>query len=68
MSLSGVFAKALFHHFTTRELDLGGAILSLQIVAGMNPDRITSDADINGDGDVGLAKAVYGLQKEAGFK
>ncbi|MDM8550390.1 cohesin domain-containing protein [Desulfobacterales bacterium HSG2] len=43
-------------------IDLSDAILALMISAGMNPDDIYSDADINGDDKIGIEEAVFVLQ------
>ena len=60
--------RAFSPHVTTRDLDLGGSILTLQAVAGMAPEGISVGADIDGDGDIGLAEAIYGIQKEADLR
>ncbi|HDH97834.1 MAG TPA: hypothetical protein ENF70_01700 [Deltaproteobacteria bacterium] len=54
-------------------VDLGDIILALQVSAGMNPSRIRSDyassgADVNGDNAVGLAEALYMLQRVSGIR
>ena len=53
--------------------NLADAILSLQVMAGMNPDGIrtgyaTSGADVNEDGKIGLAEVIYILQHVAGLR
>ncbi len=48
--------------------DLGDAVIALKVVVGMNPSSAYADADINGDGKIGLEEAVFILQKLAGIK
>jgi len=43
-------------------IDLRDAILVLKVVVGMDPSEIFSDADINGDGKIGLAEVIHILQ------
>lgn len=62
LSFSGAFAHTLLPHSTTRELDLGGAILSLQTAAGMNPENINAGADVSGDAKIGMEECSYALQ------
>jgi uncharacterized repeat protein (TIGR01451 family)/CSLREA domain-containing protein len=40
-------------------LEIRDALISLQTAAGMIPDAICADADVNGDGKVGSEEAVY---------
>lgn len=52
--------------------DLNDAIISLQVLGGLNPlnirtDYASSDADVNGDSRAGLEEAVYAMQKTAGI-
>ena len=68
LSCSELLATDTQPHVTTSSLDLGGSILTLQAVAGMAPAGISVGADINGDGDIGLAEAIHGIQKEAGLR
>ena len=68
LSCSELLATSIQPHVTTRDLDLGGSILTLQAVAGMAPEGISVGADIDGDGDIGLAEAIYGIQKEADLR
>jgi hypothetical protein len=67
---------SLNHHFTilpvsAGDLNLDGnvdvldAILALQVLAGLNPAGISLDGDANGDGVIGLAEVLAGLQGEA---
>jgi len=54
-------------------VDLADAIIGLQVLSGMNPTAVRSDytssnADVNGDGKVGLEEVVYVLQKVAGIR
>ena len=45
------------------QIDMADVILSLQAVTGTNPPGgISKKADVNGDGAVGLAEAIYGMQ------
>lgn len=51
-----------------RSLNMGDAILALQVVSGLNPYDILAgypDAgvDVNGDGKIGLAEAIFIMQK-----
>jgi hypothetical protein len=54
--------------------DLADAIIALQIMTRMSdtafvrPDYATSGADINGDNVIGIAEAVYILQKAGGLR
>ncbi|OQX12061.1 MAG: hypothetical protein BWK80_44140, partial [Desulfobacteraceae bacterium IS3] len=50
------------------EPDLADAILALQVVAGLNPQNININADVNGDNRIGLEEVVYILQKAAGLR
>jgi len=43
-------------------LDLKDVILSLQVSAGLAPAGVKTSGDVNSDGKIGLAEAVYGLQ------
>ncbi len=54
-------------------VDLADAILALKVMAGVpsewiRPDYVTSGADVNGNGKIGLAEAVYILQKIASLR
>ncbi len=42
--------------------DLADAVLALQVVAGMNPDDVYAEADVNGDQKIGLEEVVYILK------
>ena len=68
LSCSELLATDTQPHVTASELDLGGSILTLQAIAGMAPEGINTSADMNEDGKIGLAEAIYGLQKEAGLR
>jgi hypothetical protein len=50
-----------------RMVDLGDAILALQVVADMNPPGVHL-GDVNADGRVGLAEAIYVLQVAGGLR
>jgi len=50
------------------EPDLADAILTLQVLAGINPPNINVGADVNNDGKIGLEEVVYILQKVAGLR
>ena len=43
-------------------VDLGDAILALKILAGIVTGQTYTDADIDGDGKIGLAEVLYILQ------
>lgn len=48
---------------------LADAILALQIAAGISPpSTIYKEADLNGDGKIGIIEAIYILQKTAGLR
>ena len=50
-------------------LDIKDAILSMQVLAGVTPAQpVSKDADIDGDRRIGLAEAIYVLQKVAGLR
>lgn len=49
-------------------VDLGDVVLTLQIMAGFAPADIHYAADINDDNQLGLAEAVYILQKLSGAR
>ncbi len=48
-------------------VDLSDTVLALQILAGINSDSktINANADVNGDGKIGLQEVIYILQKVA---
>jgi hypothetical protein len=50
------------------EPDLADAILSLQILAGLNLQNININADVNSDRKISLEEVVYILQKVAGLR
>ena len=52
---------------------LADAIIVFKVMMGMQPqglrsDYITSNADVDGDGKIGLPEAIYILQKVAGMR
>lgn len=47
------------------KVDLLDAILCLQVLSGMIPDKISPSADVNGDGKIGTTEAIYVIQKVA---
>jgi len=49
-------------------VDLADAILTLQILAGINPPDVNVGADVNNDGRIGLEEVVYILPKVAGLR
>jgi hypothetical protein len=50
-------------------LDLADAIISLQIVAGINPGQsIYKSADVNGDEAIGLEEVIYILEEVVGAR
>jgi len=52
-----------------RRIDLADVILALQVSVRMTPvPVICKEADINGDGKIGIEEAVYGLQWVAGLR
>lgn len=49
-------------------VDLTDTILSLQVLSGMTPAAtVAGDADVDGDGRIGLQEAIYSLGKAAGL-
>jgi len=49
--------------------DLADLIIALRIVSGMDPGvPIALGSDVNGDGNIGIAEAVYILQKVSGMR
>jgi formylglycine-generating enzyme required for sulfatase activity len=50
------------------DVDLRDVVLSLQVVAGLNPDGVSTGGDADGDNAVGLAEAIYGLQFVSGIR
>ena len=47
-------------------VDLKHAILALQVALNLRPDNMGLVEDINGDGYIGIAEAIYILQRIAG--
>jgi hypothetical protein len=45
-----------------RDIDLGDAVLSLQVAAGQSPSGIGASGDVDGDGQIGTPEASYVLQ------
>jgi len=51
------------------EPGLTDAIMAVQVMAGITPSQnINKNTDVNGDGKIGLAEAIYILQKVAGMR
>jgi hypothetical protein len=50
------------------DVDLADAVLALKIMIGLNPDDVHADADMNGDGKIGLQEVIFILQKTAGLR
>jgi parallel beta-helix repeat protein len=49
-------------------VDLVDTVLSLQVLTGRMPaEPVYADADINNDGRLGMAEAIYAMQKAAGL-
>jgi hypothetical protein len=56
-----------------KSVDISDTILTLQVMAGMNPHGIpstyaTSGTDVNSDNRIGLAEAIYALQNVSGLR
>jgi hypothetical protein len=49
-------------------VDLGDAILSLQVVAGQCPTDVYFAVDVDGDGKIGAGEALNALQTAAGMR
>ena len=49
-------------------VDLADLILVLQVLAGLDPDNIHLRGDVNGNGIVDLAEAIYILQRIANLR
>ena len=49
-------------------LDIADAIVALQILCGLNPGEVNKDADVNGDGRIGLQEVIYILQNVSGLR
>jgi len=50
------------------DVDLADAIMALQIIVGLHPDGVYLDADVDGDGMIGMPELKYILQKVAGLR
>ena len=50
------------------EVDLADLVLSLQVLTGMAPANLHRGADVDADGQIGLAEAIYILGKAAGLR
>ena len=49
-------------------VNLTDTILILQVLAGFTPSQpVFIDADVDGDGKIGMAEAIYAMQKVAGL-
>jgi hypothetical protein len=53
-------------------IDVSDAILGLQVVGGITPERVredytNSDADVNGDHQIGLEETIFCLRRTAGI-
>ena len=69
---AGTYGSGIFKGIINRPV-LADAVLALQVISGLNPVGIpvnyaTSGADINGDGSIGLADAIYILQEAANLR
>ena len=49
-------------------IDLADLVLSLQLLAGMSASDVHRGADVNVDGQIGLAEAIFILGKAAGLR
>jgi len=52
----------------TPPVNLADAILTLQIMSGLNPGGVHLDADVDGDGKIGKQELIFILQKVAGLR
>ncbi len=51
------------------DVDLGDAVLALQIAAGVTPAAaVYAEADVDGDGKIGMGEALFAFQTVAGFR
>ena len=58
----------LLERVITASPGLKDAIMALQILAHINPaSGVYVEADVDGDGEIGLAEAIYALQKISGL-
>ncbi len=67
LSQSGMYALRTQPWIMVRDPDLGAGVLILQVLTGMTPVGFNIGLDVDGDGKVGLAEAIYVLRKEAGM-
>jgi len=51
-----------------KNITTADAVIGLKIICGINPGTFKLDADINGDGKIGLNEIVFILQKVSGLK
>lgn len=49
-------------------VELYDVVLALQVVVGYQPEGVPKESDLNADGKIGLAEAIYVLQKLAGLR
>ncbi|MFA6412606.1 MAG: DUF1566 domain-containing protein, partial [Syntrophales bacterium] len=51
------------------QVNLNDAVLALQVIVGILPQQMVyKEADVNGDGKIGLAEVIFILQKTAGMR
>ena len=48
------------------KIDLRDVITAIKVCAGMTPDGVNLESDVNGDKKIGLEEAVYDLNAVAG--
>lgn len=48
--------------------ELADAIVALKLIAGLNISGINLNADLNGDGKIGMQEVIYILQRVTGIK
>ena len=54
---------------SNQAVNMADAILALRILAGMNSGiTVNMGGDVNGDGRIGFAEALYVIQFEAGLR
>jgi hypothetical protein len=49
-------------------MDLADATLCLQVLSGLTPGNTNPAADVDGDNKIGMAEAIYAMQKTAGMR